>query len=178
MSAKLHLVRESPNGGWTYESHTLKTLKDMARARSAVYGVRGYSTLKKAALIDLLRKHDKELAAASGDLRRGEGGGGRDPAGNKMSTPGMQRTDTLEEASQQEQDAAWLLSPAGMAMPKGGIRSIAAHIKNLSEQIAEIKTVHTKKDKGRDFETMESMLYDLLQTVKKVHEIVIEEVTK
>ena len=164
MSAKLHLVRESPNGGWTYESHTLKTLKDMARARSAVYGVRGYSTLKKAALIDLLRKHDKELAAASGDLRRGEGGGGRDPAGNKMSTPGMQRTDTLEEA--------------GMAMPKGGIRSIAAHIKNLSEQIAEIKTVHTKKDKGRDFETMESMLYDLLQTVKKVHEIVIDEATK
>ena len=87
----LHLVRESKNGAGTYESHTVKVLKSMARARAAAYGVRGYSSLKKVELIALLRKHDKELAAAAKPVKARRGVGGtphpRPPRGNNIAPP-------------------------------------------------------------------------------------------
>ena len=68
-----HLYRETATS--QYDNHTVKSLKEFARARAIVYGLRGYSKLRKADLIDRLRKHDRELnipktAAEIAELKR------------------------------------------------------------------------------------------------------------
>jgi hypothetical protein len=57
--ANLHLHREPTHGA--YALLTVKTLKDIARAKSNVYGLRGYSTLAKDALISRLQAFDATL---------------------------------------------------------------------------------------------------------------------